>query len=87
MTQDRDEIHTQLQEINERLEALEEDFDLLRTIQTANRRETRGNSQTISRLERTVGELANISRQQQITINRIIEYLFNQTGNDNGRTE
>ncbi len=87
MTQDRDEIYTQLQEINERLEALEEDFDLLRTIQTANRRETRGNSQTIGRLERTVGELANISRQQQITINRIIEYLFNQTGNGNGRTE
>ncbi|NEU84508.1 hypothetical protein G1O98_37440 [Nostoc sp. UIC10630] len=40
-------------------------MDLLRTVQNANRRETRGNSQTIARLERTIRELADIARLHQ----------------------
>ncbi|QLE59738.1 hypothetical protein FD725_29635 (plasmid) [Nostoc sp. TCL26-01] len=40
-------------------------MDLLCTVQNANRRETRGNSQTIARLERTIRELAEIARLHQ----------------------
>ncbi|MBG1259759.1 hypothetical protein F8S20_11830 [Nostoc sp. BAE] len=38
---------------------------MLRTVQNANRRETRGNSQTIARLERSIRELGDIARLHQ----------------------
>ena len=40
-------------------------LDLIRTIQDANRRETRGNSQTMARLERSIRELGDIARLHQ----------------------
>ncbi len=51
--------------IDTRLEEIGDELDLLGTVQNANRRETRGNSQTIARLERTVRELAEIARLHQ----------------------
>lgn len=92
---DQPDITTRLDDIDERLEQLGDELDLIRIIQNANRRELRTNSQTIARLERTVTQLADISRlhQQalrsadrdrqvfQAEIRRIWEYLLGQSGN------
>ncbi|MCC5622829.1 hypothetical protein [Nostoc sp. CHAB 5715] len=51
--------------IDTRLEEIGDELDLLRTVQNANRRETRGNSQTIARLERSIRELGDIARLHQ----------------------
>ncbi|WP_061390675.1 hypothetical protein, partial [Salmonella enterica] len=58
-------ITARLDDIDERLEQLGDELDLIRTIQNANRRETRGLSQTAARLERTVAQLADIAREHQ----------------------
>lgn len=55
------DIKARLDDIDERLEQLGDEIDLIRTIQNANRRETRANSQTAARLERTVAQLADIA--------------------------
>jgi hypothetical protein len=60
-----EEIGIKLDNIDIRLEELGDELDLLRTTQNANRRETRSNSQTIARLERTVRELGDIARLHQ----------------------
>ncbi len=60
-----EDITVRLEDIDTRLEELGDELDLLRTVQNANRRETRGNSQTIVRLERTVRELSDIARLHQ----------------------
>ncbi|GAB1540957.1 hypothetical protein NUACC21_36260 [Scytonema sp. NUACC21] len=88
-----EDVSTRLKDIDDRLEVLEDEFDLLRTVQNANRRELRGNSQSIARLERTVLELGNIARlhqqalrQSQQNIDRIWRYLESQiSSNGNGR--
>ncbi|MDZ7956103.1 hypothetical protein [Nostoc sp. DedQUE09] len=56
------DISARFDNIDTRLEEIGDELDLLRTVQNANRRETRGNSQTIARLERTIRELADIAR-------------------------
>ncbi|BDA74223.1 hypothetical protein RIVM261_043550 [Rivularia sp. IAM M-261] len=86
-------INVRLEQMDERLELLGDEIDLIRTIQNANRRETRFNSQTIGRLERSLAELADIARlhQQalkanQQNIDRIWLYLESQirtNGNGN----
>ena len=67
-----------------------DEIDLIRTIQNANRRETRANSQTAARLERTVAQLADIAREHQQALlisqqnfDRIWQYLLTQGGNGN----
>jgi division protein CdvB (Snf7/Vps24/ESCRT-III family) len=60
-----EDISVRLDDIDTRLEEVGDQLDLLRTIQDANRRETRGNSQTVARLERTVRELSDIARLHQ----------------------
>ena len=60
-----EDISTRFDNIDTRLEEIGDELDLLRTVQNANRRETRGNSQTIARLERTIRELADIARLHQ----------------------
>jgi chromosome segregation ATPase len=60
-----EDISVRVDNIDTRLEELGDDLDLLQTVQNANRRETRGNSQTIARLERTIRELAEIARLHQ----------------------
>jgi prefoldin subunit 5 len=79
-----------LSNIDEQLELLGDELDLIRTIQDANRREVRSNSQSTARLERTVTQLANISRDHQVAlrvfqteIQRIWEYLLSQRSNGN----
>lgn len=59
------DINARLDDIDTRLEELGDEIDLIRTIQNANRRETRANSQTAARLERTVAQLADIARDHQ----------------------
>ncbi|OKH43831.1 hypothetical protein NIES2101_29630 [Calothrix sp. HK-06] len=86
-------INVRLEQMDERLEQLGDEIDLIRTIQNANRRETRANSQTIARVERSVAELLDIARlhQQalkanQQNIDRIWLYLESQirtNGNGN----
>lgn len=82
------DITSRLDDIDERLEQLGDELDLIRTIQNANRRETRANSQTAARLERTVAQLADIAREHQQALrisqqnfDRIWEYLLRQGGN------
>ena len=55
-----DQINTRLDDFTAQLEQLGEETDLLRTIQNANRRELRFNSQSLSRLERIVSDLSKI---------------------------
>jgi chromosome segregation ATPase len=91
------DIAARLSNIDEQLEQIGDELDLIRTIQNANRREVRTNSQSAARLERTVTQLANIARDHQTTlrslereretfqaeIRRIWEYLLSQRGNGN----
>ncbi|MEH2414221.1 hypothetical protein [Nostoc sp.] len=49
-------VNARLDDIDAQLEQVGDEIDLIRTIQTANRRETRANSQTAARLERTVAQ-------------------------------
>lgn len=65
MTDSLEDNKARLEQIDIRLEELGDEFDLLRTVQNANRRETRGNSQTIARLERAIRELGDIARLHQ----------------------
>ncbi len=58
-------ISSRLDDIDTRLEELGDELDLIRTIQDGSRRETRSNSQTVARLERTVRELSDIARLHQ----------------------
>ncbi|WP_179051789.1 hypothetical protein [Nostoc sp. TCL26-01] len=60
-----EDIGLRFENIDTRLEEIGDELDLLCTVQNANRRETRGNSQTIARLERTIRELAEIARLHQ----------------------
>jgi chromosome segregation ATPase len=71
-----EDINVRLEDIDTRLEELGDELDLIRTIQNANRRETRGNSQTIARLEHTIRELSNIARLHQQAL-RASERNFN----------
>jgi chromosome segregation ATPase len=94
--QDQD-IPTRLSNIDEQLEQLADELDLIRTVQNANRREVRANSQTAARLERAVNQLASVARDHQealrvmerdrevfqAEIRRIWEYLLRQSGNGN----
>ena len=49
-------VNARLDDIDIQLEQVGDEIDLIRTIQTANRRETRANSQTAARLERTLAQ-------------------------------
>nr|WP_196517800.1 hypothetical protein [Nostoc sp. WHI] len=60
-----EDISVRLDDIDTRLEEVGDQLDLIRTIQDANRRETRGNYQTIARLERSIRELGDIARLHQ----------------------
>jgi predicted metalloenzyme YecM len=89
-TEQPQDITQRLASIDEQLEQLGDEIDLIRTIQNANRRETRANSQTAARLERTVAQLADIARDHQQALrisqqnfDRIWEYLLRQSGNGN----
>ncbi len=84
------DITARLDDIDDRLEQLGDELDLIRTIQNANRREIRANSQTSARLERTVTQLADIAREHQQALrisqqnfDRPWEYLFNKGSNKN----
>lgn len=68
-------VNARLDDIDIQLEQVGDEIDLIRTIQTANRRETRANSQTAARLERTVAQLADIARDHQQAL-RIAERNF-----------
>lgn len=81
------DITARLDDIDTRLEELGDELDLIRTIQNANRRETRANSQTAARLERTVAQLADIAREHQQALrisqqnfDRIWQYLRDRNG-------
>lgn len=91
------DIAARLSNIDEQLEQIGDELDLIRTIQDGNRRETRSNSQSAARLERTVTQLASIAREHQLAlgiiererevfqteIRRIWEYLLSQRSNGN----
>lgn len=91
------DIAARLSNIDEQLELIGDELDLIRTIQNANRREVRANSQTAARLERAVNQLASVARDHQTAlrilerdrevfqteIRRIWEYLLTQSGNGN----
>jgi hypothetical protein len=72
---DQPNVNARLDDIDAQLEQLGDEIDLIRTIQNANRRETRANSQTAARLERTVAQLADIARDHQQAL-RIAERNF-----------
>jgi len=55
-----DQINARLDDFAAQLEQLGEETDLLRTIQNANRRELRFNSQSLTRLERIVSDLSKV---------------------------
>jgi|GEM_PF-1435758 len=57
-------------DINTRLDDLADEIDLIRTIQNGVRRETRLNSQSLARVERSILELGNIARLQSIQSER-----------------
>ncbi|BAZ14326.1 hypothetical protein NIES4071_61690 [Calothrix sp. NIES-4071] len=59
------DITARLDDINVRLEALGDELDLVRTVQDSMRREVRYTNQSMSRLERTVADLADIARDHQ----------------------
>lgn len=63
-----EDLNTRLDDIDDRLEQLGDELDLIRTIQDGSRRELRGNSQAIARLERTVNRLADIARDHQVAL-------------------
>lgn len=63
-----EDINARLDNIDEQLEQLGDEIDLKSTIQNGNRRETRANSQTAARLERTTARLADIARDHQIAL-------------------
>ena len=63
-----EDITARLDSIDEQLEQLGDEIDLIRTIQNGNRREVRANSQTLTRLERTTTQLADIARDHQIAL-------------------
>ncbi|MCC5636604.1 hypothetical protein LC593_12165 [Nostoc sp. CHAB 5844] len=82
-----EDLNSRLNDIDARLEALGDEIDLNRTILDGVRRETRANSQTAARLERTVNQLLDIARlhqqalrQSQIENERIWQYLLRQSG-------
>ena len=91
------DIDARFSSIDEQLEQIADELDLIRTIQNANRREIRANSQTSARLERAVNQLASVARDHQealrimerdrevfqVEIRRIWEYLLRQSGNGN----
>lgn len=91
------DIDARFSSIDEQLEQIADELDLIRTIQNANRREIRANSQTSARLERAVNQLASVARDHQealrimerdrevfqAEIRRIWEYLLRQSGNGN----
>lgn len=86
------DITARLDDIDTRLEELGDELDLIRTIQNANRRETRANSQTAARLERTVAQLADIAREHQQALrisqqnfDRIWQYLRERNGGSSPR--
>ena len=62
------DITTGLDDVDARLDVLGDEIDLIRTIQDSVRRETRTNSQTGARLERTVARLADIARDHQVPL-------------------
>jgi septal ring factor EnvC (AmiA/AmiB activator) len=62
------DITERLTNIDEQLEQIGDELDLIRTIQNGVRRETRINSQTAGRLERTVAQLANLGRDHQLAL-------------------
>jgi septal ring factor EnvC (AmiA/AmiB activator) len=62
------DITQRLANIDEQLEQIGDELDLIRTIQNGVRRETRINSQTAGRLERTVAQLGNIARDHQLAL-------------------
>lgn len=69
MTADQPQDMTaRLDNVDAQLEALGDEIDLIRTIQDSVRRETRSNSQTAARLERTVARLADIARDHQVAL-------------------
>ncbi|BDA71634.1 hypothetical protein CAL7716_058000 [Calothrix sp. PCC 7716] len=61
-------ISARLDDVDARLEQLGDEIDIIRTIQDSVRRETRINSQTGARLERTVTQLADIARDHQLVL-------------------
>jgi chromosome segregation ATPase len=61
-------LSTRLSTVEEQLEQVLDELDLIRTVQNGMRREVRGNSQSIARLERTVSQLAEISARQQLSM-------------------
>lgn len=87
---------TRVATIEEQLEQVLDELDLVRAIQNRVRREVRTTTQSTTRLERTVRQLAEISartqalvvrqqetiNQQQENINRILEYLENPNRGD-----
>jgi len=66
-----DDINTRLDDLDIRLADLGDELDLIRTIQGGVRRETRFNSQSLARLERTVRELGSIAQLQQVAIRQL----------------
>lgn len=66
------DIDARFSSIDEQLEQIADELDLIRTIQNANRREIRANSQTSARLERAVNQLASVARDHQEAL-RIME--------------
>ncbi|NJL62272.1 MAG: hypothetical protein HC903_11090 [Methylacidiphilales bacterium] len=62
------DITERLNNIDTQLDALADEIDLIRTIQDGVRRETRTNSQTAARLERTITRLADIARDHQVAL-------------------
>jgi len=66
-----DDINTRLDDLDIRLADLGDELDLISTIQQGVRRETRFNSQSLARLERTVRELGSIAQLQQVAIRQL----------------
>ncbi len=69
-SQPLDNTNARLDDLDTRLEQLGDEIDLIRTIQTANRRELRFNSQSLARVERTIIEIGDIVRLQSIQAER-----------------
>lgn len=63
-------LETRVATIEEQLEQVLNELDLVRTIQTGIRVETRGNSQASARLERSIRQLAEISARTQSAVVR-----------------
>ncbi len=66
-----DDINIRLDDLDTRLADLGDELDLISTIQQGVRRETRFNSQSLARLERTVRELGSIAQLQQVAIRQL----------------